>query len=308
MIQRYDTPKTVIAVVGPTAVGKTSVAIQLASHFQTEVLSADSRQCFRELSIGVARPSTEELQTRPHHFIASHSIQDGVTAADYEVYALQRAIEIFETNDQLILVGGTGLYVRAFLEGLDPIPDVDASVRQQVIALYEQGGIEELARVIREEDPDFAESGEMKNPQRMMRALEVMRASGTSILSHRTGHSKGRPFAIQYIGLELPRTSLVERIDRRVESMIEAGWLEEARAVYPYRSLNALQTVGYQELFDHIEGKYSLEEAIERIKIATRQYAKRQMTWFKKNSAVSWFSPENVDGMLDLLQRSGHPS
>lgn len=308
MIQRYDTPKTVIAVVGPTAIGKTSVAIQLASHFQTEVLSADSRQCFRELSIGVARPSAEELQTRPHYFIASHSIQDSVTAADYEVYALQRAVETFETKDQLILVGGTGLYVRAFLEGLDPIPDVDASVRQQVIALYEQGGIEALARVIREEDPDFAKSGEMKNPQRMMRALEVMRASGKSILSHRTGHSKGRPFAVKYIGLELPRTSLVERIDRRVESMIEAGWLEEARAVYPYRSLNALQTVGYQELFDYIEGKYSLEEAIDRIKIATRQYAKRQMTWFKKNSAVSWFHPEDVDGMLDLLQRSGQPS
>ncbi len=291
-----------MAVVGPTAVGKTGVGIRLAEHFGTEILSADSRQCYQELNIGVARPTEQELSAIPHHFMASHSIQEDLTAADYESYALQTADRIFASHDQLLLVGGTGLYIRAFLEGLDAIPEVKPAIREMVISIYKTNGLAGLVTELEKLDPAFARVGEMKNPQRMMRALEVVLSTGSSILSYRSGERKPRPFSVQWVGLELPRAELVDRIERRVEVMMAAGWLEEIKQLYPYRSLNALQTVGYKELFEHLEGKYSLEEAIERIKIATRQYAKRQMTWFRRNPAIRWFHPNAVEGMIDYLE------
>ncbi|MFM7671265.1 MAG: tRNA (adenosine(37)-N6)-dimethylallyltransferase MiaA [Bacteroidota bacterium] len=293
--------KTVIAVVGPTAVGKTAVGIQLAEQFKTEILSADSRQCYKELNVGVARPSETELQTIPHHFIASHSIHDEFTAADYESYALQISQTILSDKDQLVLAGGTGLYIRAFLDGLDQIPTVDAGIRQAVISLHAEKGIEGLTVELSRLDPRFVQEGEMKNPQRMMRALEVVMSTGSSILSYRTGMSKPRLFDVKWVGLELPREVLVDRIDKRVEDMMEARWLEEAKALFPHRNLNALQTVGYKELFGHLAGNYSLEEAVDRIKIATRQYAKRQMTWFRKNGSIRWFEPTDVSGIRQYL-------
>jgi tRNA dimethylallyltransferase len=294
--------KNVIAVVGPTAVGKTSCGIRLAEHFQTEILSADSRQCYRELNIGVARPSDEELQQVPHHFIASHSIHEDLTAADYETYALNSSAQLFQEKNQLILVGGTGLYIKAFASGLDPIPEVAPAIRQQVIGLYAEKGIHGLQAELIRLDPEFAQEGDMQNPQRMMRALEVMITTGMSIVAYRSGSDKTRPFGIRWVGLELPREELIRRIDERVETMMQNGLLQEVQALYAHRTLNALQTVGYRELFDHLSGRCSLDEAVERIKISTRQYAKRQMTWFRKVPDMHWFHPSDETGILKFLE------
>jgi tRNA dimethylallyltransferase len=294
--------KNVIAVVGPTAVGKTSCGIRLAEHFQTEILSADSRQCYRELNIGVARPSDEELQQVPHHFIASHSIHEDLTAADYETYALNSSAQLFQEKNQLILVGGTGLYIKAFASGLDPIPEVAPAIRQQVIGLYAEKGIHGLQAELIRLDPEFAQEGEMQNPQRMMRALEVMITTGMSIVAFRSGSDKTRPFGIRWVGLELPREELIRRIDERVETMMQNGLLQEVQALYAHRTLNALQTVGYRELFGHLSGRCSLDEAVERIKISTRQYAKRQMTWFRKVPDMHWFHPSDETGILKFLE------
>jgi len=300
--------KTVIAVVGPTAVGKTAMAIHLAQHFQTEILSADSRQCFRELRIGVARPSETELHQVSHHFIASHSIHEDFTAADYESYALNISDQLFANKNTLILVGGTGLYIRAFLNGLDVIPEVDPSIRAQVVEMYGRAGIEGLQQDLARLDPLFLREGEMQNPQRMMRALEVVLATGKSIRSFRTGTTKPRAFSVKWIGLELPREVLVNRINERVEAMMQTGWLEEVRGLMPSRHLNALQTVGYKELFEHLDGRYSFSEAVERIKISTRQYAKRQMTWFRAIPGMHWFDPSDVSGILGSLADRSYSS
>lgn len=293
--------KKVIVIAGPTAVGKTSVAIQLAEHFKTTIISADSRQCFKELNIGVARPSEEELQTIKHHFIASQSIQDEVTAVDFEKYALQKAEELFKVHDVIVMVGGTGLYIKAFCEGLDSIPSVDPVIREHIIKEYEAKGIEWLQQQIQEKDADFFAVGEIQNPQRMMRALEVVESTGQSILSFRKGEKAKRDFNIVKIGLELPKEELHLNIHSRVDAMMEAGQLDEVKQLVQYKNLNALQTVGYAELFEHLEGKASLADAVERIKINTRQYAKRQMTWFKKDGAIKWFHPSQVKEIIDLL-------
>jgi tRNA dimethylallyltransferase len=293
--------KTVIVIAGPTAVGKTSVAIQLAEHFKTAIISADSRQCFKEMKIGVARPSEEELQTIQHHFIASHSIQDEVTAVDFEKYALQKAAELFKVHDVVILVGGTGLYIKAFCEGLDSIPAVDPVIRERIIKEYEAKGIEWLQQQIQEKDADFFAVGEIQNPQRMMRALEVVESTGQSILSFRKGEKAERDFNCIKIGLELPKEELHRNIHSRVDAMMEAGQLEEVKQLMRYKNLNALQTVGYAELFEYLEDKISLADAVERIKINTRHYAKRQMTWFKKDAAIKWFNPSQVKEIIDLL-------
>ena len=294
--------KRVIIVSGPTAVGKTAVAIELAKYFQTEIISADSRQCFRELNIGVARPSKEELETIPHHFIASHSIHEEVTAITFEQYALQKINELFKWHDVVIMVGGTGLYIKAFCVGLHAIPDIDTSIRQQIIDNYEKNGLSWLQDQLLEKDPAFYQSGEIKNPQRMMRALEVLESTGKSILSYRKGEKSKRDFPITKIGLELPKEVLVDRINSRVDKMMVAGLLEEVKSLLPFNELNALQTVGYTELFNYINGKLSLTEATERIKINTRQYAKRQLTWFRKDQEIKWFVPEDTDSIIQYVQ------
>jgi tRNA dimethylallyltransferase len=283
--------KTVIIVTGPTASGKTTEAIRLAKEYKTEIISADSRQCYKELSIGVARPSPEELAAVPHHFIASHSIESEVNAAGFEVYALEKAAEIFSKHDQVIMVGGTGLYIKAFTDGLDAIPDIEAGIREEVRNTYITNGMEWLTEEVRMKDPLFFEQGEIQNPQRMMRALEVIKSTGTSILSYQSGKTEGRNFNIKKIGLDIPREQLIENINRRVDQMIERGLLEEARSLLPKRNLNALQTVGYRELFEYFDGDLTLAQAVERIKINTRQYAKRQLTWFKRDPQINWVSP-----------------
>ena len=297
----FPIKKTVIIICGPTAVGKTSVAIQLATHFKTEIISADSRQCFKELNIGVARPSAEELKEVKHHFIVSHSIKEEVTAVTFEQYALQKTKELFHQHDIVIMVGGTGLYIKAFCEGLDAIPDVPAEIRKNIISNYESRGMEWLQNEVNEKDPAFYAAGEIQNPQRMMRALEVMEATGRSILSFRNGEKAKREFNIIKIGLKLPKEELIRNINTRVEKMMEEGLLHEVKQLQPGKNLNALQTVGYVEIFDHLEGKISLADAIEKIKTNTRQYTKRQMTWFKKDKEIKWFLPSQLSEIIQSL-------
>jgi tRNA dimethylallyltransferase len=302
--------KTVIIIVGPTAVGKTSVAVELAEYYKTEIISADSRQCFKELNIGVARPLEKELQRVRHHFIASHSIYDIVNAGIFEQYALQKADEIFQSSNVVIMVGGTGLYVKAFCEGMDVIPEIPVETRKKIIANYEENGMEWLQNEVQKKDPGFYASGEIQNPRRLMRALEVAEATGHSILEFRKGQKQERDFNIIKIGLELPKEELHRNINSRVDKMIEAGLIEEVKSLLPYKSINALQTVGYSEIFDFIDGKalparrqVSMDEAIELIKKNTRQYAKRQLTWFKKDKDARWFSPGDVKKIKAALDQ-----
>jgi tRNA dimethylallyltransferase len=294
--------KTVIIIAGPTAVGKTSIAIEVAKKFNTEIISADSRQCFKEMSIGVARPSPEELNTVKHHFIATHSIQEEVTAVTFEQYALQKTTELFQHHDTVVMTGGTGLYIKAFCVGLDAIPEVPAEIRASINDQYEKEGISWLQKELEKKDPQFYKEGEVQNPQRMMRALEVMEATGSSIFDFRKGERKQRPFNIIKIGLELPKDELQQRIHSRVDQMMEAGLLDEVKALLPYKHVNALQTVGYAELIEFFDNRITLPEAVEEIKIHTRQYAKRQMTWFKKDKEIEWFSPVNTDLILSSIR------
>ncbi len=282
---------TIIIIAGPTAVGKTAFAIEVAKHFQTEIISADSRQCYREMRIGVARPTGQELAAVKHHFIASHSVTEDLNAGSFEKYALAAAEAIFQHHPVAVMVGGTGLYIKAFCEGIDPMPEVPDAVRQDVIKGYEQKGLIWLQKELQTKDPAFWAVAEKQNPQRLMRALEVFNATGQSILAFRTAKKAERPFRVIKIGLNIPKEQLQERIHRRVDQMMQEGLLEEVRSLTPYRSHNALQTVGYRELFEHLDGHCSLEEAVNHIKANTRHYAKRQLTWFRKDPAFQWYEP-----------------
>lgn len=290
--------KTVILIVGPTAVGKTAASIQLAQHFSAEIISADSRQCFREISIGVAKPATDELQLIKHHFIHSHSVQDEMTAAIFETYALQAVEQIFEKHDVAVMVGGTGLYIKAFCEGMDAIPAIADDIRNELKRQYKENGIEWLQHQLAKLDPLYAASGEMQNPQRLMRALEVLMQTGQSIITYQKGIKQKRNFNIIKTGLDLPREELYDRINLRVDQMMKEGLLKEAESVYHLRHLNALQTVGYRELFDYFDGKLSLDDAVAKIKQNTRHYAKRQLTWFRRDDEIKWFHPSQTNEMI----------
>ena len=294
--------KTVYIVVGPTAVGKTSFAIALAKAFNTEIISADARQCYKEMNIGVARPSADELKAVPHHFIASHSITENINASYFENWALEKVQTLFTTKDAVVMVGGTGLYIKAFCEGLDLIPAIEPSIRENIIAQYEKLGLRWLQKEGSVKDPQYWEKGEQKNPQRLMRALEVMLGTGSSIISFQNKKAVERPFKIVKIGLELPREELYDRINARVLTMVEEGLEKEVKSLESYAHLNALQTVGYSEWKDYFEQKISKEKAIENIQQNTRHYAKRQMTWFKRDPAITWFNASTVEPKQVLLK------
>ena len=294
--------KTVIIIAGPTAVGKTAVAIEIAKHFSTEIISADSRQCYKELNIGVARPSDEELAAVPHHFIASHSIYDTINAGAFEQFALEKANEVFQQTDVVVMVGGTGLYIKAFCEGMDTIPDVPDHVRKEIINEYNSSGLTWLQQQVKTIDPEFYTVGESQNPQRLMRALEVFKATGKSILYFRKGKKEARDFNLVKLALELPKETLHENINKRVDRMMESGLLDEVRSLMSYQHLNALQTVGYKELFDYLNGGLELTSAVADIKRNTRQYAKRQLTWFKKDKDYTWFQPVQLDKIKEHLR------
>jgi tRNA dimethylallyltransferase len=283
---------TVIIIVGPTAVGKTAAAMKLARHLKTSIISADSRQCYRELNIGVAKPTTAELEAVPHYFINSHSVADEVSAATFEFLTLRWTTELFQHAPTVVMVGGTGLYIRAFTDGLDTIPPVDQSIRSHIRLHYEEHGLGWLQTEVEKYDPAFYAAGEILNPQRLMRALEVRMSTGQSILSFQNREPRQRPFEIVTIGLTLPREELNKRIDVRVDEMMKAGLLDEVRSLLPYRAHNALQTVGYKELFHFLDGKTTLEAAVAAIKTSTRQYAKRQLTWFHRDLSVRWTDPD----------------
>ena len=286
--------KTVYIVMGPTAVGKTSFAIALAQTLHTEIISADARQCFKEMNIGVARPSLSELKLVPHHFIASHSITEEINAAFFEKWALEKVNSVFATKDSVVLVGGTGLYIKAFCEGLDLIPAIDPSIRENIIQQYEKLGLRWLQKELAVKDPIYWAQGEQKNPQRLMRALEVFLGTGVSIVSFQTKKIVERPFKIVKIGLEMSRDQLYERINQRVLDMVEAGLETEVKGLHPYYHLNAFNTVGYSEWMDCFDQKISKERVIELIQQNTRHYAKRQMTWFKKDPDIHWFDASTV--------------
>lgn len=282
-------------IIGPTAVGKTTFAISIAKKLNTEIISADSRQCFKELSIGVARPSNEELAEVPHHFIASNAVSEDINAGYFEMYALNTTEQIFKKNDAAIMVGGTGLYIKAFCEGIDPMPIVSAEIREAIIQEYRAKGLIWLQVELKHKDPAFWEIAEQQNPQRLMRALEVFNATGKSITVFRSAVKKQRHFSTIKIGLELPMDLLAERINNRVDQMIKDGLIEEVKSMINWRGKASLQTVGYKEIFDYLDNKISLDEAIHQIKIHSRQYAKRQMTWFKKDEEVKWFDARKIN-------------
>ena len=295
---------TVIIIAGPTAAGKTSFAIELAKKYRTDIISADSRQCYREMKIGVARPSEAELASVKHYFIASHSITEDLNAGSFEKHALAAANEIFQKSPVAIMVGGTGLYIKAFCEGIDPMPVVPDEVRKQVTDGYQSKGLIWLQKELEQKDPAFWQVAEQQNPQRLMRALEILYATGQSIMQYRTEKKTERPFRIIKIGLELPKEELHLNINFRVEKMMKDGLLDEVSALVPYRAHNALLTVGYRELFDHLDGNCTLEQAVLNIQTNTRQYAKRQMTWFKKDKEIQWLqaSQDNFSRISSLVQ------
>jgi len=293
---------TVIVVAGPTAAGKTAMAIRLAQLLQTEIISADSRQCYRELSIGTAKPSPEELAAVHHYFINSHSIKEEVNAGTYEQLALGYAAEIFQKRPVAVVCGGTGLYIKAFCEGMDAMPKVPAETREHIRRQYEVYGIDWLQSEIKQKDAAFFEVGEIQNPQRLMRALEIIESTGQSILSFRKSNPVERDFNILKVGVSLPKTLLHENIHLRVDKMMDAGLVEEVRSVQDYRQHNALQTVGYTEIFNYFDGKLSIDEAVEQIKTHTRQYAKRQLTWFRKDTAYHWFDAREPGKVLEFVK------
>lgn len=291
-------------IAGPTAVGKTDAAIALATRLHTVIISADSRQCYREMNIGVARPDASQLAAVPHYFIASHSVTDRLTAASYEQMALGWLQEIFQQKENAVVCGGTGLYIKALCEGLDEMPEVPQELSDLIQSEYEQKGIGWLQESLTAEDPSFAQSGEMQNPSRMQRALGFKRATGDSILKYRKGKKKARPFQIIKIALDLPRPLLYERINLRVNQMMEAGLLEEVKSLIPYRQLSPLQTVGYQELFDYLDGKTDLNTATHLIAQHTRNYAKRQLTWLRKDREYHWLQADE-DNLTEKMLQAG---
>jgi tRNA dimethylallyltransferase len=271
-------------------VGKTSFAIALAKQLDTEIISADARQCYAEMNIGVARPSVSELAEVPHHFIASHSIQEVVNASVFEKEALEKVAKIFSSKEAAVMVGGTGLYINAFCEGLDMIPAIDPAIRAEIIQHYEKLGLRWLQKEVSVKDPTYWENGEQQNPQRLMRALEVKLGTGSSIVSFQNKNKVNRPFNIVKIGLEMPRPALYERINERVLNMVEAGLEQEVKSLLPHFELNALHTVGYSEWLPFFEGEIEQSRVIELIQQNTRHYAKRQLTWFRKDPEIHWYN------------------
>ncbi|NER11075.1 tRNA (adenosine(37)-N6)-dimethylallyltransferase MiaA [Muriicola jejuensis] len=278
--------KILLVVAGPTGIGKTDLAIRLANHYQTEILSADSRQFFREMRIGTAVPSEEQLRAAPHHFIQHKSIHDPYSVGDFERDALERLTILFKTHDLVILAGGSGLYIDAVLYGFDAFPKIDPSFRDQLNRDLQEKGLPFMQNELRMADPAYAQKVDLQNPQRVIRALEIYRATGKPYSGFLGRRKTERPFQSIILGLEAPREVIYRRVEDRVDEMIRAGLLEEARGLISHQHLNALQTVGYREMFDYFNGTYDLKQAVLEIKKNSRRYAKRQGTWFRRNQEV----------------------
>ena len=294
--------KTLIIVLGPTAIGKTSLSIQLAKHFNTEIISADSRQFYKELLIGAAPPSAKELSEVKHHFIQHLSVSQDYNVGKFEEDAILKIEELFTKNDKVIVVGGSGLYIDAICKGFDKMPETPSEIREEVISLYKKNGIDFLLNEVQQKDPVFYNEVDRNNPQRLLRALEVMYSTNKTFSSFRNKKDKKRNFKIIKIGLETDRELLYNRINQRVDIMMENGLLQEVKSLTHFKNKNSLQTVGYKELFEHLEGKITLEEALNKIKQNSRRFAKRQITWFKKDRSTTYFSAENLDKIIEFIE------
>ena len=294
--------KYLVVIAGPTASGKTATAIQVAKALGTEIISADSRQFYKELPIGTAAPTKEEQSEVQHHMIHNLNVEDKYDVADYENDVLTLLTKLFINHDTVVLTGGSGLFIDAVCKGLDSIPDISDEVRNKVNKLYEEGGLFALQNEVQRLDPEYYNIVDKYNPRRLQRAVEVCYQTGLTYSSFRNNTAKVRDFKIIKVALLWDRNELISRINLRVEKMVSEGLLEEAKAMYPKRHLNSLNTVGYKELFEHFDGKATLNEAIEHIKINTRQYAKRQMTWLRKNNDYQWFTIDEIPEMINYIK------
>ena len=292
---------TLIVLIGPTGVGKTELSLPLAEHFHTSIVSADSRQLYADLKIGTAAPTSEQLNRAPHYLVGTLKLTDYYSAARYEEEALATLDNLFRQHDTVILTGGSMMYIDAICKGIDDIPTVDTETRELMLQRYETEGLEKLCAELKLLDPEYYRIVDLKNPKRVIHALEICYMTGKTYTSFRTQQKKQRPFRIIKVGLTRDRAELYDRINRRVDIMIEEGLLEEARSVYPYRTLNSLNTVGYKEMFNYLDGTWELPFAIEKIKQNSRIYSRKQMTWFKRDEEIQWFHPEQETEILDYI-------
>ncbi|QHT70272.1 tRNA (adenosine(37)-N6)-dimethylallyltransferase MiaA [Rhodocytophaga rosea] len=298
-----DPTKNLIVVVGPTAVGKTDLCVRLAKQLGAEIISADARQFFREMNIGTAKPSLEERGGVSHHLINSHSIVDSYNAGDFERDALQILEQLYKHTNVAIVTGGSGLYIKALCEGMDEMPEIEESIREQLNTIYMNEGLPVLLSQLDQLDPEYAASVDRANPQRIIRALEVCLASGKPYSSFRKKSKAIRPFRFTKIGLQRNREELYARIDARMDAMLAEGLVEEVKRLQPYRMQNALQTVGYTEVFDFLDGKYDETEMIRLLKRNSRRYAKRQITWFSRDPEIRWFHPSDYTQIIAYIQQ-----
>ncbi len=293
---------TLFVLLGPTGVGKTNLSLQLANHFHAPILSSDSRQFYRELKIGTATPSDKQLQQAQHFFIGTHSILDNYNAGQYELDVIRLLPTLFETNDYVLLVGGSMLYIDAVCEGIDDLPTIDAETRNHVQQLFQQNGLQAIRTLLKKLDPDYYAQVDLMNAQRIMHALEICLMTNQPYSSLRTQTTKDRSFRILKIGLNLPREKLYQRINLRVDEMIIQGLEAEARSLYPFKHLNPLNTVGYKEFFDYFDGLCTYDEAIDKIKQHSRNYAKKQLSWFKRDTSIHWFQPDEEEAIMAYIE------
>ena len=294
--------KTLIVITGPTAVGKTALCLDIARHYDIPIINADSRQIYRELKIGTAAPTEEQLRQVRHYFVGTLGLDDYYSASMYEEQVMALLSELFATHDYALLTGGSMMYIDAVCNGIDDIPTVDDETRQTLKRRLADEGLEALCEELRQLDPEHYAIVDRKNPRRVVHALEICHMTGRTYTSFRAGERKERPFRIVKIGLTRPRDVIYDRINQRVDQMMADGLLDEARALYPLRQLNALNTVGYKEMFAYLDGTWTLEEAVERMKGNTRRYARKQLTWFKKDPAVVWFSPDDLTAIINYIE------
>ena len=294
---------TLIVLIGPTGVGKTELSLKIAEKYHTPILSSDSRQLYADLKIGTAAPTPDQLARVPHYFVGTLKLTDYYSAAQYEAEVLKKLDELFTTHPVVLMTGGSMMYVDAVCKGIDDIPTVDKETRELMMYRYETEGLERLCAELKLLDPEYYQQVDLKNPKRVIHALEICYMTGRTYTSFRTRTTKKRPFHILKIGLKRDREELYERINRRVDFMMEEGLLEEARQVYPYRHLNSLNTVGYKELFSYFDGTWDLPFAIEKIKQNSRIYSRKQMTWFKRDTDITWFHPAQTDEILHFIEK-----
>ncbi|TLX71977.1 tRNA (adenosine(37)-N6)-dimethylallyltransferase MiaA [Labilibacter sediminis] len=295
--------KSLIVIIGPTGIGKTKTSIKIARHYNTEIISADSRQIFKELKIGTAAPTSEELAAVPHHNIATHSIHDYYSAWEFEQDAMTISAKLFEKYDQVVLTGGSMMYIDAVCKGIDELPTIDQDLRDELKEQYEQEGIENIRRQLKQLDPVFYDQVDLMNHKRVIHAVEICLMTGKPYSSLRTNSVKKRPFNIIKVGLEMDREKIYERINLRVDQMMVDGLLEEAKKYYRNKNLNSLNTVGYKEIFAHLDGEYDLNKAIELVKRNSRRYAKKQLTWFKRDQEIKWFNPTDSEEIIDFINQ-----